>query len=82
MTATLERSAPANSAHPMRWRRHTAWAALALVGVAVASATALSVAWGSLALGPLLCLAICPVMLLFMWLADPVAGTDDSGGKS
>lgn len=77
---TIERSAEANSAHAMWWRRQVTWVALVLVGLAAASATIFG-AWGTLTLGPILYLAICPVMLLFMWLADPAVGADDSVGK-
>lgn len=76
----IERSAQANP-HATWWRRPVTWFALVLVGSAVASAAAFET-WGALALGPILCLAICPIMLLFMWLTDPVAGADDSVGRS
>lgn len=76
----IERSSQANP-HATWWRRPAIWFALVLVGLAAASAAAFEM-WGALALGPILCLAICPVMLLFMWLTDPVAGADDSVGRS
>lgn len=74
---TIDRSTQANS-HATWWRRPATWFALVLVALAAASVTAVG-RWGALALGPILCIAICPVMLLFMWLADPVVGADNVG---